>query len=91
MAVSIRVEDRHFSAIGLTAAKPALIRSVGDRITAALPGALALLAVASQLAPLLALLLASATLAWGMIEWCSAAAAQVQGPGGRWVDWIPAR
>jgi hypothetical protein len=91
VAVSIRAEDRRFGTIGLTAARPALIRPVRDRLTSAVSGVLAFLAVVAPMAVLLGLLLASAALAWEMIGWWKEAGVLMPVPGGPLVDWTPAR
>jgi hypothetical protein len=87
--VSIRAENRLIRTIGLTAARPVLIRPLRDRLTSAASGVLALLAVALPIVLLLALLLASAALAWEMIGWWKAAGVLMPGPGAASVDWAP--
>jgi hypothetical protein len=91
VAVSIRAEDRLIGTIGLTGARPVLIRPLRDRLTSAASGVLALLAVALPIVLLLALLVASAALVWEMIGWWKAAGMLMPGAGWASVDWAPAR
>lgn len=89
--MSVRAEDRRFGTTGMTDGRPALIRPIRDRLSSAVSGLLAFLAVVASIAVLLALLLASAALAWEMIWWWKDAGVLTPAPGGTSVDWAPAR
>jgi hypothetical protein len=90
VAVSIRAEGRRIGTIGLTDARPGLIRPVRDRLASPVSGVLACLAVVAPLAVLLGLLLASAALAWEVIGWWKEGSALMLRPDGGLVDWTPA-
>ena len=89
--MSPRAEAGRIGTIGLTDARPVLIRPVRDRLISAFSGALVFLAVVLPMAVLLGQLLVSAALASEMIGWWKAAGVLMQGSVGAPVDWAPAR
>jgi hypothetical protein len=89
--MSPRAEAGRIGTIGLTDARPVLIRPVRDRLISAFSGALVFLAVLLPMAVLLALLLASVALAWEMIGWWKDVGVLMPGPDGTSMDWTPAR
>jgi hypothetical protein len=91
MAMSPRAEAGRIGTIGLTDARPALIRPVRDRLISAFSGALVFLAVVLPMAVLLGQLLMSAALASEMIGWWKEAGVLMPGPEGTWMGWAPAR